>query len=241
MLIGYNNDVEHRGKTFHIQTEDRGASTDTIETQLFHGGAILDTRITTYTELVEGLSGKTRDKKIKSAMQASHRTLYKKLLSGEYDHMVGLEPLDDAGEEDVEARTEVFNPSQERVPAAALAVEEGELESLEELGGESHVGLSQLKDKLANLKEASTAVADEGEVSEILEQAEVVSAAVAEKPQAKRGRELSGRFNVSELKAGLARARGGEIPSTGIKAYDGLDPIDEDLSLTELVEAFIGG
>ncbi|RAL23093.1 hypothetical protein DL240_09410 [Lujinxingia litoralis] len=231
MLIGYNNDVEHRGKTFHIQTEDRGSSTDTIETQLFHGGAILDTRITNYAELIVGLTGKTRDKKVKSAMQASHRTLYKKLLSGEYDHMVGLEPQGEAVEEDVEAKTEVFNPSQERVPAAALAVEEGQAETLEGLGGDGHVGLSQLKDKLANLKESSASVVDEAEVE----------APVQEKAGRRRGRELSGRFNVHELKAGLARAAKGpsELPSTGVAAYNGLDPIDEDLSLTELVEAFI--
>ena len=121
MLIGYNNDIEYRDKTFHIQTEDRGLSDCKIETQIFHSGAILDTRITSY-EKYRDLDEDERNRKVEALMKASHRDLYRKLLGGEYDAFAGLEPLDD-GE-----RSEVFEeahlePGQDRVPAGALEIE----------------------------------------------------------------------------------------------------------------------
>ena len=126
MLIGYNNDVQHRGKTFHIQTEDRGAPSNQIETQIFHSGAILDTRIISYEDKLAGVNDRaTRNKSIKQLMQTTHRELYKNLLSGKYDEFAGLEPLADV-ESDVEVddKIEDFTPSQERVPQAALELEE---------------------------------------------------------------------------------------------------------------------
>ena len=158
MLIGYNNDVEHRGKTFHIQTEDRGAND-----QLFHGGAILDTKITSYEELVEDLDGELRDEKIKSVMKASHQSLFKNLLAGQYDEQVGLDPIEKSEEElkqDFKEKIQEFQPGQDRVPQAAVELEEEGIEALEEEAAEEgfqdpaktdHQGLSELKDQLEEM------------------------------------------------------------------------------------------
>ena len=163
MLIGYNNDVEHRGMTFHIQTEDRGASDNRIETQLFQGGAILDTKITSYEEIVEGLEGEARNKKIKSVMKASHRSLFKNLLAGKYDEQVGLEPVEKSDEELRETfkdKVQDFQPGQDRVPQAAVELEEegiealeqeAEMEGFEDPADEDHMGLSKLKDRLEDI------------------------------------------------------------------------------------------
>ena len=119
MLIGYNNDVQYRGKTFHIQTEDRGAPAHQIETQIFHSGAILDTRIVSYAEKVNEIADKeTRNKSIKQLMQVTHRELYKNLFAGQYDAFAGLEPLTEKVDP-AEVAADEFNPSQERVPEAA--------------------------------------------------------------------------------------------------------------------------
>lgn len=228
MMIGYNNDVEHRGKTFHIQTEDRGANDDTIETQLFCGGAILDTKITTYTDLIEGLEGKERDRKVKAIMKASHKSLFNNLMAGKYDEMVGLEPLD--GEVEVDA--EAFQPGQDRVPQEALAIEEGQVEDLGTPGGD-HVGLSQLKDKLATLKEKSPAEED------LSEESEGPATEVVSPPP-----DMRKRMDSQNLKARLARNLAPQptqvdYASTGKLAWSGCEEPEEDLSLTEMVQGFL--
>ncbi len=258
MLIGYNNDVEHRGKTFHIQTEDRGQNDDKIETQLFHGGAILDTKITAYAELVEGLEGKARNKKIKAIMKASHRSLFKKLLAGKYDEMVGLDPIEKP-KEAVEEKTESFQPGQDRVPQAAVELERDGIEALEEEAKnegfqdpaqEEHVGLSQLKDKLAGLKEKKESA---GGSETMMEESDVAETSVMSPPS---DMELSFEGETSTVDEDSAaepvdddagetgqfqaiaqqKAVQSDVPETGVKAWRGCAEPEEDLSLTELVE-----
>ena len=228
MLIGYNNDVEHRGKTFHIQTEDRGANDDKIETQLFHGGAILDTNITSYTEIVEGLEGKERDAKIKSVMKASHRSLFKKLLAGKYDEMVGLDPVEKP-EEVVEEITEDFQPGRDGVPSAAVELEEGGIEALEEQArkegfadpaGQEHVDISKLKSKLTKLKKKSSGVEEEESEAET----QILSG----------DSDALGDF--SEFEFGSEADDEVELAATGVMAWTGCEAPEEDLSLTALVE-----
>ncbi len=229
MQIGYNNDVEHRGKTFHIQTEDRGSNDNCIETQLFQGGAILDTKITSYTELVDGLEGDARKKKIKSLMKASHKSLFKNLLAGQYDEMVGLDPVEKPVDE-VEEISEQFQPGQDRVPQQAIAIEEQGADALDAGGGggESHMGLAQLKSKLAGLKEKgglSKEVGDEdsGPETEILD-------APPEMPERDFGTSPAGGSRLAAI----------DLPKTGAKAWQGCTEPGEDLSLTGLVADHLG-
>jgi hypothetical protein len=151
MLIGFNNDVEYRGKEFHIQTEDHGKSTAKIESQIFHEGQILDTEIVSYDSVLEEEATEEKiDAKLKSLLEATHKGLYKRLVSGEYDEMVGLDPLEDEG--DVGADPEEFEPSQDRVPNAAMQVEkEGEeaFEQFHQNEAQKHVDLDDLKSHLA--------------------------------------------------------------------------------------------
>lgn len=145
MLIGFNNDVKHRGKTFHIQTEDRGLGSKEIETQVFCSGAILDTRIVSYEELMSVEDRDDRNAQIRKLMQNTHRHLFAYLKRGRYDSMVGLEPLSEVSiAEDSE-----FTPSQERVPDSARRLEEGEEMAIADAG--DHVDISSLKAKLAKM------------------------------------------------------------------------------------------
>lgn len=145
MLIGFNNDVKHRGKTFHIQTEDRGLGAKEIETQIFNSGAILDTRIVSYEELMSVEDREERNAQIRKLMQNTHRQLFALLKRGRYDEMVGLEPLSQ-----VEVAEEPdFTPSQERVPDSARRLEEGEEMAIAD--GGDHVDINSLKAKLAKM------------------------------------------------------------------------------------------
>ena len=206
MLIGYNNDVEYRGKKFHIQTEDHGKSTAKIESQIFHEGQILDTEIIDYDSVLEEEDDDDVDKRLKSLLVATHKGLYKRLVSGEYDEMVGLDPVD---EEEVESpEPEEFEPGQDRVPNAAMKVEEEGEEAFQQFHqnqAEKHVELDNIKEHLAD-------VSSSGE--------EEVSAAEEQEPDSK----------VDEAFAGVESELEVEPPSeidSEAESDDGKDPLIE--------------
>ncbi len=82
-LVGYNTNVRHHGKVFHIQTEDSGLTHGHIFTHLFaDGGRIIATRKTTYAEHV----GTDRYPGIvKRLMQAQHKAMFIALRDGLFD------------------------------------------------------------------------------------------------------------------------------------------------------------
>lgn len=163
MLIGYNNDVEYRGKEFHIQTEDLGKEMAKIESQIFHQGQILDTEVVEYDTLLDEDDEDRVNKKLKSLLSKTHKGLYKRLVAGRYDEMVGLEPLEEEEPEDV-ADPEEFEPGQERVPDAAQQIEEeGEevFQQFHEKKAQKHVDLDNLKEHLENVDSEADDASDE--------------------------------------------------------------------------------
>jgi hypothetical protein len=93
-LLGYNTNVRHKGKLFHIQTEDSGIKHPHVITHLFaDGGRIVASRKTTYAELVgrEDL----RDR-VKELMRAQHKAMFIALRDGEYDED-GAQPTQQVG------------------------------------------------------------------------------------------------------------------------------------------------
>lgn len=247
MLIGYNNDVQYRGKVFHIQTEDRGLVDQRIETQIFFSGAILDTRIVPYGALADETDTETRNRKLKVLMQTTHRELYKKLLSGEYDAFAGLDPQEKAAEPlPVEAIDE-FQPGHERVPDVAREIEAGGSFDIKEAG--DHVDLRSLKAKLARVEAASSATEDEDEVDiptqiTSLDGISLGGTSLPDKPSST-PRKPSPLPSLSSL-AAPPRPRPldplqatGAWKATGVNASRGCPAPQEDLSITALVEALL--
>lgn len=232
MQIGYNNDVEYRGKTFHIQTEDRGTDAAEIESQIFHAGAILDTSIVSYQKVLDEEDDvDAQIAKVRAMMGANHKSLYRKLTKGEYDDFVGLEPLADDAE--VEAPDpEEFAPSQDRVPAQAIELEQGGIDP-DEIGGigGEHVDLSKLKEALKD--DAKAAEAGAAASSDVEEVAPTMVASPEDLQKAvgrdARPRPASGTFRLPSYS------------DTGARAYRGLDELGEDLSVDGLVEQFMAG
>ncbi len=84
-LLGYNTNVRHRGKVFHIQTEDSGVGHPHVITHLFaDGGRILKSTKTAYAELLEAPDMKERVKKV---MQDQHKAMFIALRDGQFDTM----------------------------------------------------------------------------------------------------------------------------------------------------------
>ena len=108
-LLGYNTNVRHKGKLYHIQTEDSGIDHPHVITHLFaDGGRIVATRKTSYAERVgtEGLP-----EIVKKLMQAQHKAMFIALRDGLYDG-------DDAPEE-VQRVPLPEPPTPEPAPASA--------------------------------------------------------------------------------------------------------------------------
>lgn len=51
MVTGFNTDVEHDGRLYHVQTEDKGVDNPIIETLVYRGGEILAARRSSYADL----------------------------------------------------------------------------------------------------------------------------------------------------------------------------------------------
>jgi hypothetical protein len=84
-LLGYNTNVRHKGRVFHIQTEDSGVAHPHVITHLFaDGGRILKSNKTSYAELVGAPDMAAQVKKI---MQDQHKAMFIALRDGQFDHL----------------------------------------------------------------------------------------------------------------------------------------------------------
>lgn len=85
-LLGYNNNVRHKGRVFHIQTEDSGVHHPHIITHLFmDGGRILKSVKKSYAEHVgsDGMS-----EVVRQMMKEQHKAMFIALRDGQFDHIV---------------------------------------------------------------------------------------------------------------------------------------------------------
>lgn len=82
MITGFNTDVKHRDRVFHIQTEDRGDPRPYIESFVYVGGEILGGRRTPYAE---SLRTGGDDRAIRELMEQQHRTVIAAVRGGSFD------------------------------------------------------------------------------------------------------------------------------------------------------------
>ena len=93
-LVGYNTNVRHKGKLYHIQTEDSGVKRPHVITQLFaDGGRILASEKTSYGE---HLHADNLSVVVKKLMQEQHKRVFIALRDGVYDEDAPAQPADEA-------------------------------------------------------------------------------------------------------------------------------------------------
>jgi hypothetical protein len=85
-LLGYNNNVRHKNRVFHVQTEDSGVKHPHVITHLFmDGGRILKSVKTSYAEHV----GKDKlGDIVRQMMKEQHKAMFRALRDGEFDRVV---------------------------------------------------------------------------------------------------------------------------------------------------------
>lgn len=85
-LVGFNNNVKHRGRTFHVQTEDSGVARPHVVTNLFaDGGRIVSS---TRTDYAEHLGRADLAAVVRRLMNEQHKAMFIALRDGQLDEAV---------------------------------------------------------------------------------------------------------------------------------------------------------
>jgi hypothetical protein len=82
MLTGYNTDFKFQGKIYHVQTEDGGANSPYITSLLYHQGAILASRKTSYADI---LKADCLEEVVREIMMEQHKQMIRDLMQGKLD------------------------------------------------------------------------------------------------------------------------------------------------------------
>lgn len=89
-LLGYNHNVRHAGRLFHVQTEDSGPARPVITTHIFFEGTILSTARTQY-------QADEPEAVVQKKMQDQHKSMLKRVRDGAFDHMQELQSRSPTG------------------------------------------------------------------------------------------------------------------------------------------------
>jgi hypothetical protein len=96
--LGYNHNIPHRGRLYHVQTEDSGVDKAHIFTHVFYDGTIISSRKVEYREQIAGHVDNAGPVVI-GLMQDSHKTMIKALRNGDFDQkivtVIGEHPVED--------------------------------------------------------------------------------------------------------------------------------------------------
>ncbi len=79
MITGFNTDVKHKNRVFHIQTEDKGEANPCVESLVYMGGEILATKRTSYADVLKD------DHAVQDLMEQQHRTMIAAIQRGRFD------------------------------------------------------------------------------------------------------------------------------------------------------------
>jgi hypothetical protein len=83
-VTGFNHNIKHKGKVYHVQTEDSGVSNPHLITHLFVGGNILATKKTSYADLTRSPN---LGELVRELMEEQHKEMLRNLINGVYDQV----------------------------------------------------------------------------------------------------------------------------------------------------------
>lgn len=81
MITGHNTDIEYNGKTYHVQTEDKGKKNPVIESLVYMKGHILGAKRSSYADLLGRGGG---EKEIQERLEAQHKRVIMDVRGGKY-------------------------------------------------------------------------------------------------------------------------------------------------------------
>ena len=83
-VTGFNHNIKHKGKVYHVQTEDSGVNNPHIITHLFVGGNILASKKTSYADI---LGAENLQEVVRELMEEQHKEMLRNLINGVYDNL----------------------------------------------------------------------------------------------------------------------------------------------------------
>src|SRR5881398_2797386 len=81
-VTGFNHNIKHKGKIYHVQTEDSGIHNPHLITHLFVGGNILASKKTSYADI---LNAENLSEVVRELMEEQHKEMLRNLINGVYD------------------------------------------------------------------------------------------------------------------------------------------------------------
>jgi hypothetical protein len=85
MITGFNTNVRHGGRGFHVQTEDSGRNHPHVISHLYFEGTILASEKRDYTEMLES---QDLTAQVRRLMDEQHRAMLDRLRGGEFDGVI---------------------------------------------------------------------------------------------------------------------------------------------------------
>ena len=83
-VTGFNHNIKHKGKVYHVQTEDSGVNNPHIITHLFVGGNILATKKSSYADITQTPN---ISELVREMMEEQHKEMLRNLINGVYDNV----------------------------------------------------------------------------------------------------------------------------------------------------------
>jgi hypothetical protein len=124
VITGFNTDIRHNDKVYHIQTEDKGLQNPYIESLVYVGGEILASKKTSYAEQVKN---GVDEKWIGGLMEQQHRTMIAAIKRGRFDQAADQTKLSAS----IPRQTVAQEPAMVPPPVAAAAA--GEEKTLDQV------------------------------------------------------------------------------------------------------------
>ncbi len=85
MITGFNTNVRHGGRLFHVQTEDSGRNNPHVISHIYHGGTILASEKQEYHDL---LDSEDVEAAVRNLMEAQHKAMLEGLRQGAFDDVI---------------------------------------------------------------------------------------------------------------------------------------------------------
>jgi hypothetical protein len=91
MLTGHNTDFKFQGQVYHCQTEDGGHNNPNITSLMYHQGAILARRKTSYADI---LKADCLEDVVRELMMEQHKQMIRDLMQGKLETNVNATPAE---------------------------------------------------------------------------------------------------------------------------------------------------
>ncbi|MCP3144025.1 hypothetical protein [Pyxidicoccus xibeiensis] len=112
-VTGFNHNIKHKGKVYHVQTEDSGVNNPHIITHLFVGGNILASKKTSYADI---LNAENLSEVVRELMEEQHKEMLRNLINGVYDSFESTARSYQPGQLETDTAPVKMQPGQSMAP-----------------------------------------------------------------------------------------------------------------------------